>query len=52
MSDPTTMNQEKGGYLVHLGEDRSTQISEVGGKGASLGKLVNMHTFFVPTILR
>jgi len=40
MSDPTTTNHEQGDYLVHLGEDRSTQISEVGGKGASLGKLV------------
>jgi len=33
-------NREKGGFLVALGEDRSVEASVVGGKGASLGKLV------------
>lgn len=27
-------------FLVILGDDRSTQIGVVGGKGSSLGKLV------------
>ena len=34
-------------YLVSLGEDESTEISTVGGKGASLGKLVKAN-FPVP----
>ena len=28
-------------FLIILGDDRSTQIGVVGGKGASLGKLVS-----------
>ena len=34
------MNSKKDNFLVSLGEDRSTDIAVVGGKGASLGKLV------------
>ena len=30
----------KDGFLVCLGDDKSTEIVSVGGKGASLGKLV------------
>ena len=40
MPDQTPAEQERGGFLVILGEDRSTEIAEVGGKGASLGRLV------------
>lgn len=40
MSNTTSAEQEKGGICVGLGEDRSTEISLVGGKGASLGRLV------------
>ncbi|KKN39638.1 hypothetical protein LCGC14_0741430 [marine sediment metagenome] len=34
-----TINKRKG-FLVGLGEDESTEITAVGGKGASLGKLI------------
>ena len=34
------MNSRKDNFLVSLGEDRSMEIAVVGGKGASLGKLV------------
>ena len=34
------MNSRKDNFLVSLGEDRSMDIAVVGGKGASLGKLV------------
>ena len=40
MPNPATTDQEKGGTLVRLGEDRSTDLATVGGKGASLGRLV------------
>jgi|TARA_Y100000310_G_scaffold345763_1_gene469560 pyruvate,water dikinase len=40
VSDLTLTDQEKGGVLVALGEDGSTEIAAVGGKGASLGRLV------------
>ena len=40
MSDSTLTDAETGGVLVALGEDRSTELSVVGGKGASLGRLV------------
>jgi phosphoenolpyruvate synthase/pyruvate phosphate dikinase len=33
-------NNKKEDFLVGLGEDKSTEIAVVGGKGASLGKLV------------
>lgn len=34
------MNNKRYNFLVSLGEDESTEIAVVGGKGASLGKLV------------
>ena len=40
MSDRALTDQEKGGILVNLGEDGSTELATVGGKGASLGRLV------------
>ena len=40
MSDLTSTDQARGGFLVTLGEDVSTELAAVGGKGASLGKLV------------
>lgn len=40
MSAPTPTDQEKGGVCISLVEDRSTEITVVGGKGASLGRLV------------
>jgi len=40
MSNVMPTDQERGGFLVSLGEDGSTEIAMVGGKGASLGKLV------------
>ena len=40
MSDLTLTDREKGRVLVALGEDGSTELSVVGGKGASLGRLV------------
>lgn len=41
MSDRKTPNHANEGVCVFLGDSRSTQITVVGGKGASLGKLVN-----------
>ncbi len=41
-------NVIKDSFLVSLGEDRSTEIGVVGGKGASLGKLVRAG-FLVPS---
>ncbi|MEE8397616.1 MAG: PEP/pyruvate-binding domain-containing protein [Desulfobacterales bacterium] len=40
MPDQTSTDKEKGGVCVSLGEDRSTELAVVGGKGASLGRLV------------
>ncbi len=40
MSDATVTDREHGGLLVALGEDESTDLAIVGGKGASLGRLV------------
>jgi pyruvate,water dikinase len=40
MSNPTPTDQEKDGVLVSLGEDGSTELAAVGGKGASLSRLV------------
>lgn len=40
MSDQIMTGNDKGGVLVTLGEDASTQLTVVGGKGASLGRLV------------
>ena len=40
MSDQTLADQGNGGVCVSLGEDRSTELAVVGGKGASLGRLV------------
>jgi len=40
MSNPVKRDHKKGGFLVSLGADGSTEIAVVGGKGASLGKLV------------
>ena len=40
MSNVTSTEQERGGFLVGLGEDGSTELAAVGGKGASLGRLV------------
>jgi phosphoenolpyruvate synthase/pyruvate phosphate dikinase len=36
------MKANKNTYLIRLGEDDSTDITAVGGKGASLGKLVKV----------
>ena len=40
MSDRISVDQKKDPILVNLGEDRSTELGVVGGKGASLGRLV------------
>ncbi len=40
MSREPLTDKEQGGVLVDLGEDRSTELAVVGGKGASLGRLV------------
>ena len=40
MSDLRSTDKEKSGVLVGLGEDGSTELAVVGGKGASLGRLV------------
>lgn len=40
MSDQTLSNNAKGGVLITLGEDASTELALVGGKGASIGRLV------------
>ncbi len=40
MAKPTLSSQQKGRDLVVLGEDGSTELAAVGGKGASLGRLV------------
>jgi pyruvate,water dikinase len=40
MSKVTEKGYKKSGFLVSLGEDRSTEITVAGGKGASLGRLV------------
>lgn len=40
MSSKTSANIDNSGIIVELGEDRSTEIAVVGGKGASLGRLV------------
>ncbi len=40
MSDSTTKAGGEHGVLVSLGEDASTDIAVVGGKGASLGRLI------------
>jgi len=42
------MTKNESRFLVHLGEDQSTDITAVGGKGASLGKLVKAN-FPVPS---
>ena len=40
MANPTLTNQEEAGVVVGLGEEGSTEIATVGGKGASLGRMV------------
>lgn len=40
MSESKSTIKKREGLLVSLGEDESTEIAAVGGKGASLGKLV------------
>ncbi len=40
MSELRSTDKEKGGVLVGLGEDGSTELAVVGAKGASLGRLV------------
>ena len=40
MSKTNLTNKKREGFLVGLGDDESTEIAEVGGKGASLSKLV------------
>jgi pyruvate,water dikinase len=40
MSDVASTDPERGGFLAALGEDGSTELAAVGGKGASLGRLV------------
>ena len=40
MSDPKPTDNETSGILVTLGEEKSTELAVVGGKGASLGRLV------------
>ena len=40
MANPTLTNQEEAGVVVGLGEEGSTEIATVGGKGASLGQMV------------
>ena len=42
------MEETKHNFLVDLGEDRSTELAVVGGKGASLGRLVKAG-FTVPS---
>jgi pyruvate,water dikinase len=51
--ESTIKNRER--FLVGLGEDKSTEIASVGGKGASLGKLVKAgfpvpSGFVIPTV--
>jgi pyruvate,water dikinase len=48
MSKLKPMNKKIDSFLVSLGEDESTEIASVGGKGASLGKLVKAG-FSVPS---
>ncbi len=40
MSKTSLTDEKTGGVLVSLGDDRSTALAVVGGKGASLGRLV------------
>ena len=40
MSDATSTDRQKDGFLVVLGEGASTELAVAGGKGASLGRLV------------
>jgi len=40
MSDERATDNDSGGLLVVLGEEASTELAVVGGKGASLGRLV------------
>lgn len=40
MSIAESTDKKREGFLVNLGGDESTEIAAVGGKGASLGKLV------------
>ncbi len=48
MPDVNIMNRKRDKFLASLGEDKSTEIAVVGGKGASLGKLVKAG-FSVPS---
>jgi pyruvate,water dikinase len=48
MSSTNSTNLKKENFLVRLGESESTNIAVVGGKGASLGKLVR-EEFLTPS---
>jgi len=48
MSRTNSTNKKREYFLIKLGEDGSTEIATVGGKGASLGKLVKAG-FSVPS---
>jgi pyruvate,water dikinase len=40
MSNLSSTDRERGGFLVGLGDDDSTELALVGGKGASLSRLI------------
>jgi len=42
MPEVKLTNKKRDGFLVNLGDDESIEIAIVGGKGASLGKLVKL----------